>query len=100
MWLILLGVFIVDATVTLLRRSLRGAQIAQAHRSHAYQRLTRKYGSHLRVTLGVLCINLFWLGPCAAIAVARPFLGALITVIAWAPLCVVAWRCGAGLGDN
>ena len=80
-WLILLGVFIVDATVTLLRRLLRGAQVAHAHRSHAYQRLSRKYGSHLRVTMGVLCINLFWLGPCAAIAVSRPLLGAVMTVI-------------------
>src|SRR3990167_9256944 len=36
-WLILLGVFIVDATFTLLRRLLRGDKVYEAHRSHAYQ---------------------------------------------------------------
>lgn len=99
-WLILMGAFIVDATVTLLRRWLRGARLSQAHRSHAYQRLRRLYGSHLKVTLGVLCINLFWLGPCALIADARPSLGSLLTLVAWTPLVVLAWRCGAGTRDD
>jgi Fuc2NAc and GlcNAc transferase len=99
-WLILLGAFIVDATVTLLRRWLRGAPLAQAHRSHAYQRLSRKYRSHLKVTMGVLCVNLLWLTPCAAVADARRGFGALMTLIAWAPLGVLAWLCGAGLADD
>ncbi|MEX5669471.1 glycosyl transferase, partial [Pseudomonas neuropathica] len=34
-WLILLGVFIVDATVTLVRRLLRRERPYEAHRSHA-----------------------------------------------------------------
>lgn len=99
-WFILLGAFIVDATITLLRRWHQGARLAQAHRSHAYQRLSRLYGSHSRVSLGVLCINIFWLGPCAAIAETRPAFGALLTVIAWAPLAVLAWRSGAGIPEN
>ena len=36
-WIILLGVFIVDATFTLLRRLIRGEKVYEAHRSHAYQ---------------------------------------------------------------
>ena len=36
-WLILLGVFVVDATFTLARRLLRGERVYEAHRSHAYQ---------------------------------------------------------------
>jgi Fuc2NAc and GlcNAc transferase len=35
-WLILGGLFFVDATVTLLRRLARGERVYQAHRSHAY----------------------------------------------------------------
>src|SRR5207253_4103825 len=35
-WLILLGVFIVDATWTLVRRLVRGDKVYQAHRSHGY----------------------------------------------------------------
>jgi len=96
-WLILLGAFIVDATVTLLRRWLRGARLSEAHRSHAYQRLSRRYGSHLKVTLGVLCVNVCWLDPIAFVAAMRPSWGALLTVVAWLPLAVMAWRCGAGI---
>ncbi|MEN1606768.1 glycosyltransferase family 4 protein, partial [Pseudomonas aeruginosa] len=43
-WLILLGVFIVDATYTLARRLLRGDKVYEAHRSHAYQYASRHFG--------------------------------------------------------
>ena len=95
-WLILLGAFVVDATVTLLRRWIRGANIAEAHRSHAYQRLSRRYQSHLKVTLGILVINACWLDPLAYLATARPALGAAFAAIAWLPLVAVAWTAGAG----
>jgi Fuc2NAc and GlcNAc transferase len=57
-WLILLGVFVVDATFTLLRRLLRGDKVYEAHRSHAYQYASRRFGRHLPVTLAVGAINL------------------------------------------
>jgi glycosyltransferase WbpL len=99
-WFILLGAFVIDATVTLLRRWARGANLAQAHRSHAYQRLSRKYRSHLKVTLGILFINVLWLDPLAYLAAARPALGAACAAIAWLPLIAVAWAAGAGIeGD-
>lgn len=44
------AVFIVDATVTLVRRLLRRERLSEAHRSHAYQRLARALGSHGRVS--------------------------------------------------
>ena len=34
-WVILLGTLLVDATLTLLRRILRGEAFYEAHRSHA-----------------------------------------------------------------
>jgi UDP-N-acetylmuramyl pentapeptide phosphotransferase/UDP-N-acetylglucosamine-1-phosphate transferase len=43
--------FIVDATVTLLRRLLRGERIWIAHRSHAYQRLVLAGWSHRRLAI-------------------------------------------------
>lgn len=52
------GVFIFDATVTLLRRLLRGKRPAEAHRDHAYQRMTRVWGRHLPVTLAAAVITL------------------------------------------
>jgi Fuc2NAc and GlcNAc transferase len=60
-WAILLGVFIVDATLTLLRRMLNGERWYQAHRTHAYQHAARRWGSHRRVTVAVLSINVLWL---------------------------------------
>ena len=99
-WLILVGAFFVDATLTLLRRWRRGEPLATAHRSHAYQRLSRRFGSHVKVTLGFLMVNLVWLAPLAWLAALHPSFGAGLTLLAWAPLAVYAWRSGAGLpGD-
>lgn len=66
-WIILLGVFIVDATFTLLRRLIRGEKVYEAHRSHAYQFASRHYGRHLPVTLAVFAINFVWLLPFAVL---------------------------------
>jgi Fuc2NAc and GlcNAc transferase len=95
-WLILGGVFVVDATVTLVRRTLRRERVSQAHCSHAYQWLARSWGSHLRVTLVVLLVDLLWLLPCAGFAALHPRYAALIAVLALAPLTVLALLVGAG----
>lgn len=95
-WLILLGVFIVDATVTLIRRLLRGDKVYEAHRSHAYQFASRQYGRHLPVTLAVAAINLFWLLPVAAWVVLWGLEGALGLVLAYVPLVILAVKFHAG----
>jgi Fuc2NAc and GlcNAc transferase len=95
-WLILAGAFFVDATVTLIRRLLRGDRVYQAHRSHAYQWLARKWSSHLRVTVAVWVVNLLWLLPCALMAKLYPPEAPLITVGALAPLVIVAVVLGSG----
>ena len=43
--------FIVDATLTLLRRALRGERVWQAHREHCYQRLVQMGWGHRRTVL-------------------------------------------------
>ncbi len=43
--------FIVDATVTLVKRSLRGVKITEAHREHYYQRAIQMGISHRSVAL-------------------------------------------------
>jgi Fuc2NAc and GlcNAc transferase len=95
-WLILLGVFIVDATVTLMRRLLRGDKVYEAHRSHAYQFASRQYGRHLPVTLAVAAINLLWLLPLAACVVLWSVDGALALIVAYVPLVLLAVRFHAG----
>ena len=99
-WLILSSVFLVDATVTLFRRFLRGARWYEAHRSHAYQHASRKWNSHRKVSLAVLGINLVWLLPLAWLATLIPEHGWLIMVVAMAPLVAAALKLGAGIEDK
>ncbi|BDB18518.1 glycosyltransferase WbpL [Pseudomonas sp. CYM-20-01] len=94
-WLILLGVFVVDATFTLGRRLLRGDKVYEAHRSHAYQYASRQAGRHLPVTLTVMAINLLWLLP-IALFVGLGFDGVLGLVVAYVPLVVLAIKFHAG----
>jgi Fuc2NAc and GlcNAc transferase len=57
-WVILTAVFVVDATVTLVRRAVRGERWYAAHRSHAYQRAVQAGRTHARVTSSTLVLNL------------------------------------------
>lgn len=95
-WLILLGVFIVDATFTLLRRLLRGDKVYEAHRSHAYQYASRHYGRHLPVTLVVGGINILWLLPIALWVGLGGVDGLLGLLIAYVPLFALALKYHAG----
>lgn len=98
-WLILGGVFFVDATVTLLRRLIGGERVYEAHRSHAYQRLSRRWSSHLRVTVLVLVINTCWLLPMAWACLRFPQWAIAISAAALAPLVVLALLAGAGRSE-
>ena len=95
-WLILGGVFFVDATATLMRRLIRGERVHEAHRSHAYQWLARRWGSHLRVTLAALMLNVLWLLPCAIYAALHPADALSAAAVALAPLAVMALIAGSG----
>jgi Fuc2NAc and GlcNAc transferase len=95
-WLILGGVFFVDATLTLGRRLLRGERVYQAHRTHAYQWLARRWGSHARVTMVVLAVNVAWLLPWAVLSVKFPGSAWWMCVAALAPLVVCAGLSGSG----
>lgn len=99
-WLVLLGVFVVDATVTLLRRIFRGEKVYEAHRSHAYQFAARRYGRHLPVTLSVLVINVVWLTPLACAIAAGMLDGAIGVLIAYVPLVFLAVKFNAGQAEG
>jgi len=98
-WLILLSVFLVDATLTLLVRLLRGEKVYEAHRSHAYQFAARKLGRHLPVTVGVLVINIFWLLPWACAVALGGIAGPWAIIAAASPLCLLAIRFRAGQAE-
>jgi Fuc2NAc and GlcNAc transferase len=89
-WLILLGVFIVDATFTLIRRLVRGDKVYEAHCSHAYQFASRRYHKHLPVTLAVGAINVGWLLPVAVCVTSFGVDGFLGLIVAYLPLVILA----------
>jgi Fuc2NAc and GlcNAc transferase len=95
-WVLLLGVFWVDATVTLVRRLVAGERWYAAHRSHAYQHAAVRCGRHLPVTLTVIAINLLVLLPLAVVAVMRPEYASVVAAVACAALASLAVALGAG----
>jgi len=60
-WIILFGLFWFDATFTLIRRKLNGEKLSQAHKKHAYQRLTQSGWSHYKVTNYSIILNIILL---------------------------------------
>jgi len=95
-WLILLGIFIVDATVTLLFRLVRGCKLYEAHCSHAYQHAVRYFNGHVGVTLSVLIVNLFWLLPMAVFVAKASLSSPAGLLIAYLPLVILAIGFKAG----
>lgn len=97
---ILFAVFVTDATVTVLRRLLQGRPIWAAHRSHAYQRLARRWSSHLTVTYLALGVNLAFLLPLALAVSLDRVPGWLGLALAYIPLVMFAISAGAGCEDD
>jgi Fuc2NAc and GlcNAc transferase len=95
-WSILLSVFIVDSTVTLLLRWVNRARWYEAHCSHAYQHAARRWNSHGRVTIAIAVINVVWLFPLAYAACVWQTGGPLLAAIAGVPLVLLEVWYNAG----
>lgn len=89
-WAILLGVFVYDATITLLRRMLRGEKWREGHRLHAYQRAIRIAGGHGRVSTAMLLMTVA-LGIVAGWATFVPDQQFLAIVVSLALLSIGYW---------
>jgi Fuc2NAc and GlcNAc transferase len=57
-WITLYTPFWFDATYTLIRRKINKEKLSQAHKKHAYQRLTQVGFSHLKVTNYLILLNI------------------------------------------
>lgn len=88
--------FIVDATVTLLRRLLAGEKVWQAHRSHYYQRLVRLGWGHRKTVLAEYLVMLAAGVSALVLLQARasiwPVLGLAFWAVAYAVLAMVVAR--------
>ena len=56
--LLVFSPFIVDASVTLIKRGLRGEKVWRAHRSHYYQRVVMLGASHSQLAWAAYCLML------------------------------------------
>lgn len=99
-WLLLASLFATDATVTLLVRFFRREKVTQAHRSHAYQRLSRRMDGALPVTAGAAFVNLALILPIAFCLPASPFAAYSILVAVYAAVGIGCLWLGAGLRDD
>lgn len=59
-WFLVNGIFIFDATLTLIRRILNGEKWYTGHRKHAYQRLKQSGLTTQSILLGQIFINSFF----------------------------------------
>lgn len=98
-FLLILGVFVVDATQTLIIRAIRGEKILQPHRIHAYQHASRKY-SHLKVTGTVLAINLLILAPVSCLCFLYTKYAVFMLILAYLLLALLSYRLKSGLPES
>lgn len=82
---ILLACFLADSTLTLLWRAVRGDKWYCAHKFHAYQTFSGRYG-HRAVVLACAVVTVFWLAPLAWAAKAWPESGIVFACAAYLPL--------------
>lgn len=89
--LLVLSVFIVDATVTLMRRGLRGEKVWVAHREHYYQRLIQSGWSHRRLALRAYLL-MFATAGSACLLTAVPRVVQAVVLAAWGIVFVLLMR--------
>ncbi|MDD2871900.1 MAG: glycosyltransferase family 4 protein [Candidatus Gracilibacteria bacterium] len=78
-WIILFSVYWFDATLTLVRRKLNKEKLSQAHKKHAYQRLTQAGWSHYKVTNYSIGLNLVLF--CIVYFISNIFLALVVSLI-------------------
>ena len=99
-WVIILGVFITDATYTLISRVLRGSKFYVAHRTHAYQIASRKLNSHVKVSFLLVAYNIIWLFPLALTVATRDLHPLTGLALGYIPLIILAIDLGAGKEEH
>jgi UDP-N-acetylmuramyl pentapeptide phosphotransferase/UDP-N-acetylglucosamine-1-phosphate transferase len=76
--LVVFSPFVVDATVTLARRALRGVKLTEAHREHYYQRLAQSGFGHRNTALLEYALMLLAAVVAVAMALGESFAPALV----------------------
>ena len=88
-WLILLAIFISDASFTLIKRMITRQKWYRAHNTHAYQRLVQSGVTHGKLALAVFSINMFIICPLAFFVWSKPAYSVISVSLLYALLAVV-----------
>ena len=99
-WLTVFGYFFADTTVTQIVRVISIKKWYLPHRSHAYQNLARRTGSHLKITSGIALYNIIWILPLTILSALKPEMGVILTMLAICPALVVAYKYGPLLSSS
>jgi Fuc2NAc and GlcNAc transferase len=87
-FVIIMSFFWIDATITVIRRFLRGKKIYKPHKEHGFHKATELFG-HWKVTTFIILTTLVWLNPMAKFAVTHKDYAPLITVISVLPILMI-----------
>jgi Fuc2NAc and GlcNAc transferase len=95
-WLIILTVFIADASYTLIFRVATGQKFYLPHRSHLYQKIARMLQSHTKATLLIMSFNLLWLFPLTVMVQFGKLNAIAALFLAYLPALYATYRVKAG----
>ena len=99
-WLILLSVFISDATYTLFVRIVTKKNISKPHLTHGFHVMTETKNSQLITIKSLIVINIAWVLPLALLSNIFINYHIIITIIAYLPLILYLLKVGAGLENG
>jgi len=96
-FLILMAIFYVDPTYTIIRRSMAGENPTTTHRDFAFHHAIRRGLSHSKVTGIILLIDFLWLAPLAIwTVILRSKLSIPVLFLAYIPIIALAIYLKAG----
>lgn len=84
--LIVFGMFVVDATWTLIVRVARGQRASQPHRQHGFQKMVAAGWTHPQVALFYAGVMVFWLFPMTILTLVYPMYSFYFLVMAYLPI--------------
>ena len=93
-WVILLGHFLTETTLTTILRIKLTKKWYKAHRAMAYQNLARLLKSHRNVTLISILHYFFWLYPLAYLCQKYSLWGPLIALFSIIPASIITFKYG------
>ena len=98
-WLILLSIFVSDATYTLFVRIVTKKNITKPHLTHAFHIITSSKKSQLFTVKALIFVNILWAFPMAMLSIIYSNYHIMIAFVVYFPILLYLIKIGAGL-DN